>query len=97
MINVSLSGAHGMRAVLRSGKDRGGIAMTVRRDYEVSKQTALAAWRVRKWGRRGGQGAIAGTTWMITRLRRLQIGHVVGDGHDESSAGTSTSSVGCLG
>ena len=50
-------------------------------------QAALLAWRVRKCGRRGMQGTIAGTRSMITKLRSLQIGHVEGDGHGESSAG----------
>ena len=60
-------------------------------------QAALPAWRVRKWGCRGGHGEIAGTTSMMTKLRSLQIGHVAGDGHGEFSTGGFTSSAGCSG
>ena len=49
MIDESRIGAQGMRDGFCSGKNVAlGIAMAVGQNYEVSKQTALSAWRVRK-------------------------------------------------
>jgi hypothetical protein len=49
MIDMSGIGAQGMRDGFCSGKNVAlGIAMAVGQNYEVSKQTALSAWRVRK-------------------------------------------------
>lgn len=89
--------AHQMRDALALGRFGLEMVMAVGRNYEVSKQAALTASRGRKCGPGGMLGAVAGTRSMITRLPRLQIGHVVGDGHFESSAGICTSSAGCVG
>ena len=49
MIDESRIGAQGMRDGFWSGKDVAwGMAMAVGQNYEVSKQAALTAWRVRK-------------------------------------------------
>ena len=49
IIDMSGMGAQGMRDGFCSGKNVAlGIAMAVGQNYEVSKQTALSAWRVRK-------------------------------------------------
>jgi hypothetical protein len=49
MIDESGIGARKMRDGFCSGKNVAlGIAMAVGQNYEVSKQTALSAWRVRK-------------------------------------------------
>ena len=49
MIDRSGISAQGMRDGFCSGKNVAlGIAMAVGQNYEVSKQTALSAWRVRK-------------------------------------------------
>ena len=87
--------AHEMRDALGLGNFGLEMIMAVEQHYEVSRR-AGSALRVRMWGRRGMLSTIAGTTSMITRLRRLQIGHVVGDGQGESSAGVFTSAAGCV-
>ena len=49
IIDISGIGAQGMRDGFCSGKNVAlGIAMAVGQNYEVSKQTALSAWRVSK-------------------------------------------------
>ena len=49
MIDERRFGAQGMRDGFCSGKNVAlGIAMAMGQNYEVSKQTALSAWRVRK-------------------------------------------------